>query len=96
VSLIWDAAIDEWKRVRGDYRLHLEAQYAAAVNATNNVLMNARGWDADVDSFSLFSGPMSRARAYASEELLDFWQHTSPRMTFAMFERQSYEWFEAL
>jgi len=96
VSLIWDAAIDEWKRVRGDYRLHLEAQYAAAVNVTNNVLLNARGRAAGVDTFSLFSGPMSRPLAFASEELLEFWQHVSPRMTFAMFERQSYEWFEAL
>lgn len=76
------------QRCRDDYRLHLEAQYEAAMSVTNGALLNARGRALGTDTFSLFYGPMTRPRAYASEELLEFWQR-SPRVTFERFERQS-------
>lgn len=89
--MIFDAAAAEWRRVRAEYQLHLEAQYAAAVDECNGVLLNARGKAAKVDPFSLFKGPGRRAAAYASEELVSFWQrHT--RVTWADFERASYVW----
>lgn len=90
VSLIFDAARDEWRRVRAEYALFLEAQYDAALEECSGVLLNERGKAAGVSSFSLFSGSRVRAAAYASEELLDFWQR-HPRMPFCVFERQSYE-----
>jgi hypothetical protein len=40
---------------------------------------------------SLFKGPDVRARAYASEELIEHWER-HPRMTFEAFEAQ---WMEA-
>ncbi len=93
VSLIFEAALDEWRRVRADYALLIEAQHAAASDACNGCLLNERGRRAGVSSFSLFMGPWARAAAYASEELREWWTR-NPRMTFEQFERQSYEWTE--
>lgn len=91
MSLIFQAAAAEWRRVRDEYELHLEAQYAQALEECNGVLLNARGKAAGIDSFSLFRGPGRRAAAYASDELMEFWQrHT--RLTFAEFERASFMW----
>ncbi|HUX69184.1 MAG TPA: hypothetical protein VMV41_01610 [Cellulomonadaceae bacterium] len=95
MSMIFEAALDEWRRVRDDYRLAVEAQLDAAESACAGVLLNQRGRAAGVDVQSLFSGPGShmRARAYASDELLEFWR-THPRQTFAAFESQITEWVE--
>lgn len=91
MSVIFEAAAAEWRRVREEYELHLEAQYARAVEECRCVLLNARGQAAGIDEFSLFKGPMRRARLYASEELLDFWtRHT--RLTFEQFERIAFTW----
>lgn len=90
MSLIYEAAIAEWRRTRADYSLFLEAQHRAASAVCNGALLNARGRAAGVSSFSLFMGPWARAKAYASEELIEFWD-TSRRVTFAEFERQSYD-----
>jgi hypothetical protein len=93
MSLIFETALDEWRRVRADYSRFLESQHDAAETACAGVLLNARGRAAGVRAESLFLGPSSRAALYASEELHDFWA-TTPRMTFQTFERQSYEWDE--
>lgn len=94
VSLIFDSAAAEYRRVREEYQLHLEAQRAAAVDECNGVLLNARGKAAGIDPFTLFKGPGVRAAAYASEELVEFWQrHT--RVTWERFERASYMWADA-
>lgn len=97
MSLIFEAALDEWRRVRADFDLFVESQLDAAELACNGNLLNDRGRAAGVSYRSLFAGPGShmRARAYASEELREFWSHT-PRMTFASFEGQVYEWAEDL
>lgn len=86
--------MDEWRRVRRAFDLHLESQHEAAETHCNGVLLNARGRAAKVSTYSLFYGPMVRARAYASEELLDFWHTESPRMTFERFEGQFYEHYQ--
>lgn len=91
MSLIFDSAAVEYRRVRQEYQAHLEAQVAAAVDECNGALLNARGKAAGIDPFTLFKGPGVRAAAYASEELLDFWQrHT--RLTWTAFERAAYTW----
>jgi len=94
MSLIFDSAAAEYRRVRGEYQLHLEAQVAAAVDDCNGVLLNARGKAARIDPFTLFKGPGVRAAAYASEELVEFWQR-HPRVTWERFERASYTWADA-
>jgi hypothetical protein len=61
-------------------RLWLEAE-----NATKGVMLNRRGREAGVNERTLFTGPESRARKYASEELLNWWEY-HPRPTEAYFE----------
>lgn len=87
MSLAFAQAADVWRQCRDDYELHLEAQYAAADKACRGILLNKRGRARGISAESLFLGPSSRAHAYASEELLEFW-HEHPRITFAQFERQ--------
>lgn len=86
MSVILDAAFRQLREVRADYEMFLLAQFAAAEEYCVGYLLNARGKAARIDSYSLFSGPFSRAYAYASEELLDFWASQQPRITFEMFE----------
>jgi hypothetical protein len=80
------AALDQWRTARKEYDLVLEAAYDAAEDATRGYLLNERGRRAGVSARSLFMGPEVRARAYASEELLTWWEQ-HPRVTFAQFER---------
>lgn len=77
-------------KVRADYDILLEAQIGAAMEATNGNLRNRRGREAGVDSWSLFSGSDARAKAYASEELVDWWA-ANGRTTFEAFERQAFD-----
>lgn len=85
-SIIWAAAIEQWRTVRADYQLWLEAHYAEALEATNGVFLNKRGRDAGIDPFTLFKGPAYRVTAYASDELRDFFTQR-PRITFEEYER---------
>ena len=48
-------------------------------------MLNRRGKEAGINERTLFTGPESRARKSASEELLSWWE-THPRPTTAMFE----------
>lgn len=79
-------AVREWRVIRAEYELHLEAQINAAERETRGNLLNPRGIALGISSSSLFLGPLSRAEAFASEELLAFWSR-HPRVTFDQFER---------
>lgn len=63
----------------------VENEYTRAEAETNGFMLNSRGRQAHVEPRSLFTGPESRARKYASEELLAYWEH-NPRPTQAMLE----------
>ena len=90
MSLLFDLAAQQYRRMRQDYELILEAAYALAEHECNGYLLNRRGQAADIDPYSLFMGNETRALAYASEELIEHWgQH--PRITFADYERQHLE-----
>lgn len=55
------------------------SRYVAAEEATNGHMLNAAGKAAKVNPKSLFTGPESRARKYASPELAEFFdQHGRP------------------
>src|SRR5262249_3326529 len=60
-------------------RLFFEAE-----TATKGNMLNRAGKAQDIDERSLFTGPESRARRYASEELLNHWA-SHPRPTSAYF-----------
>jgi hypothetical protein len=76
-----------WRECRDAYDEVLYSQYERAAAATNDRLVNADGRRRGIDPISLFMGPASRARRWASEELIEHWE-TNARVTFADFERQ--------
>ena len=76
------------RALREDYELYVQAQFLAAEQDARGHLLSKAGKAAGVDPRSLFSGPIARARRYASEELLAFWDQHG-RMTFTEFTRQA-------
>lgn len=62
----------------------VEQAYVTAEADTKGNMLNKAGRAAGVDERTLFTGPESRARRYASDELLEHWA-THPRPTSAMF-----------
>lgn len=80
-------ALADWRECREEFELMLLSSYDRAAAATNDRLVNERGRAKGVESISLFMGSWVRAKAYASEELLEHWERY-PRVTFEEFERQ--------
>lgn len=70
------------------YALYLEGHYERAERATNGRLLSTRGLGVGVPSWALFAGAgrQARAAAYASRELLDFWEG-EPLISRTQFER---------
>lgn len=87
MSKLFDDAIAAWRDCRAEFEDYRLAEYARAAEACRGRLLNRRGRDAGIDSLSLFMGNEIRARAYASEELLEHWR-SHPRPVFEHFERQ--------
>ena len=65
----------------------IDRAWLEAEAATKGNMLNRRGQESGISERSLFTGPESRARKYASEELLNHWQ-THPRPTEAYFQGQ--------
>ena len=74
-----------WTARRLERAEAVEREWQQAETATKGVMLNRRGKEAGVNKRTLFTGPESRARAYASEELLTYWE-THPRPTDAYFQ----------
>jgi hypothetical protein len=77
------AGLDEL--LRSAHSEHVRQSYLDAGNVTRGVLRNKAGEVAGIPAAALFSGPESRARKYASRELLDYWQ-VHGRLTVADFK----------
>ncbi len=61
----------------------VDRAWLEAEAATKGNMLNRAGREADISERSLFTGPESRARRYASEELLNHWQaHHRPTAAF--------------
>ena len=89
MSAIMRAAFERWKEMRDEFELVRHAQYERAVAELRGELLSPRGRAEHIDPYSLFMGPASRARAYASEELWEWWQGPSNRRwTLEAFEEQ--------
>jgi hypothetical protein len=77
-------ARDERARRRRDaeqeYRDEVYRQWRAAEAATNGYMLNRTGLREGIDERSLFAGPESRVRKYASPELIE-WFESHPRPT---------------
>ena len=86
MSIISDAFM-AWRECRAEYDETLYAQYEAAEEATRGAMLNARGRAKSIDPFTLFMGNETRAKAYASEELIEHGD-SHPRINSAHFERK--------
>ena len=86
MSIVSDA-IETWRECRADFEDYRLAEYDRVEEATRGTLPNRRGKRAHVDALSLFMGNAARAHAYASDELIEWWQ-SNPRPTYESFERQ--------
>jgi len=62
------------------YRDEVYRQWRAAEAATNGYMLNQTGLREGIDERSLFAGPESRVRKYASPELIQ-WFEAHPRPT---------------
>ncbi|WP_320069764.1 hypothetical protein [Micromonospora sp. RTGN7] len=75
------------EKLKAAYEEHTYLQFLDAERATRGNLLSRAGKAKKIeDPIVLFSGPMSVARPYASEELLRYWAR-HPRMTFAEFQQ---------
>ena len=63
-----------------EYRDEVYRQWRAAEAATNGYMLNEAGQRGGIDERSLFAGPESRVRKYASPELIE-WFASHPRPT---------------
>lgn len=83
----FERALADWREARAEYQNVLHADYEAAADACRDRLVNALGRRKGIDPLSLFMGNRARAYAYASEELIEWWE-THPRTPFVEFERR--------
>lgn len=89
MSAIMREAFERWKQMRDEFELVRHAQYERAHDELRGELLNTRGRQEHVDPYSLFMGPATRAKAYASEELWQWWQDPhNGRWTLEEFEAQ--------
>lgn len=72
------------EQCRDAYEQYNASQYSRALEECSGVLLNARGKEKKVDSYSLFQGNVNTAKAYASEELQAWWR-SNGRRTYAAF-----------
>lgn len=86
-------AIELRAAARGEFEDYRLAAYERAAEACRGALLNERGRQARIDSYSLFMGNEAYAHAYASDELREHWRsHTRP--TFARFEAEHHAGWE--
>lgn len=74
-----------------DYSILQEAEYDAAVNATNGYMVNARGLQKCLNGWDVFHGAPNVFDAYATDELRDYTKER-PRTTRTTYE---HHWLES-
>jgi hypothetical protein len=90
-SAIFRHAATEWRAMRAEFELVLEATYARVERDTNGVMLNATGRREPITAWSLLTGPWSRVAKYGSPELIE-WFSEHGRPSVEDFER---EWWRA-
>lgn len=83
----FERALADWREARAAYADLLNAQYEQAAEACREALVNDVGRRKGIEPISLFMGNKARAYAYATPELIEWWE-THPRVPFVEFERQ--------
>jgi hypothetical protein len=74
-----DRARRRRQNVEQEYRDEVYRQWLAAEAATNGYMLHPAGRRSGIDERSLFVGPESRVRKYASPELVDWLSPTRAR-----------------
>lgn len=87
----WFAMAIEQRRIaRAEFQDFLENHLRAADDELSGYLLNQRGTDAGIEAMTLFYGPAVRVKAYASEELVNWFQENG-RMTFQEYEESRFQ-----
>jgi hypothetical protein len=87
MSPIFKAAAEQWRAMRTEFDLVLEAAYRRAEEGAHGSMLNATGRRGGVSAYSLLTGPWSRVEKYGSPELIEHFQkHGRPSL--ADFERE--------
>lgn len=86
-------ASERRRQANDQHRDEVYRSWLQAENATRGVMLNRAGLAAGIDERSLFVGPESRVRKYASPELVEYFEsHPRPtRETFTSNSRQRQE-----
>lgn len=87
MGAIFARAKEDWQEMHDEWLRYVEVLYNMALEDTNGVLVNSLGRARGIDGYSLFTGTWTRAKKFASEELLEFWEQNG-RMTMTEFENQ--------
>jgi hypothetical protein len=86
-SPIFQHAADQYREMRREFEIELEAAYAAAEEGTRGCLLNALGRREPVTAYSLLTGPWSRVEKYGSPELIEWFERVG-RPSVLDFERE--------
>lgn len=82
MSAIFRHAALQYRAMRAEFDLVLEAAYAKAEAGTGGAMLNARGRSEGVDAYSLLMGQWRRVELYGSPELIEhFEQHGRPSVS---------------
>lgn len=74
MSVIVRDAMATYALMRDEFELYRHALYTRACDELRGELVNRRGRALGVDAYSLFIGSTVRAHAYATDELVEWWQ----------------------
>ena len=69
-----ERARDRRQRAESEYQDEVYRQWLRAEGATNGFMLNKAGQRAGINERTLFNGPESRVKKYASPELIDFFE----------------------
>lgn len=82
MSAIFRNAAYQYREMRQEFELVLEAAYAKAEEGTGGAMLNARGRAEGVTAYSLLMGQWRRVELYGSPELIEHFQkHGRPSVS---------------
>lgn len=82
MSAIFREAALQYREMRQEFELVLEAAYRKAEEGSGGAMLNALGRSEGVTAYSLLMGPWRRVEKYASPELIEYFQqHGRPSVS---------------
>lgn len=87
MSVIIEDAMRTYQAMRDEFEVYRHALYERACAELKGELVNRRGQSLGIDPYSLFVGTSLRAHAYATDQLVEWWQ-ANGRPTVETYEAQ--------